>query len=103
MRKGMEWFGMNNRAWVWNRTMQGGMEGNTIITNWMKLLKTPAFFIISFRNMNTSCEFISEPPMVEKTEEKKSKNEERKNETILPPIQRTGTTPKTPRIHRVNQ
>ena len=36
VRKGMEWFGMNNRAWVWNRTMQGGMEG--IITNWMKLL-----------------------------------------------------------------
>lgn len=52
--------------------------------------------------MNTSCEFISEPPMVEKTEEK-SKNEERKNEMILPPIQRTGTTPKTPRIHHVNQ
>ena len=20
VRKGMEWFGMNNRAWVWNRT-----------------------------------------------------------------------------------
>ena len=57
--KGMEWFGVNNRAWVWNRTMQGGMEGNTIITNWMKLLKTPAFFIISFRNMNTSCESSS--------------------------------------------
>ena len=53
--------------------------------------------------MNTSCEFISEPPMVEKTEEKKSKNEERKNETILPPIQLTGTTPKTPRIHRGDQ
>ena len=34
--------------------------------------------------MNTSCEFISEPPMVEKAEEKKSKNEEGKNETILP-------------------
>ena len=83
--------------------MEGVMEGKTIITNWMKLLKTPAFFIISFRNMNTSCEFISEPPMVEKTEEKKSKNEERKNETILPPIQLTGTTPKTPRIHRGDQ
>ena len=83
--------------------MEGVMEGKTIITNWMKLLKTPAFFIISFRNMNTSCEFNSEPPMVEKTEEKKSKNEERKNETILPPIQRTGTTPKTPRIHRAYQ
>ena len=83
--------------------MEGVMEGNTIITNWMKLIKTPALFIISFRNMNTSCEFISEPPMVEKTEEKKSKNEERKNEMILPPIQRTGTTPKTPRIHRGDQ
>ena len=53
--------------------------------------------------MNTSCEFISEPPMEEKAEEKESKNEERKNETILPPIQRTGTTPKTPRIHRAYQ
>ena len=41
--------------------------------------------------------------MVEKTEEKESKNEERKNEMILPPIQRTGTTPKAPRIHRGNQ
>ena len=85
------------------QNMEGVMKGNTIITNGMKLLKTPAFFIISFRNMNTSCEFISEPPMVEKAEEKKSKNEEGKNEMILPPIQRTGTTPKTPRIHRVNQ
>ena len=83
--------------------MEGVMEGNTIVTNWMKLLRKHAFFIISFRNMNTSCEFNSEPPMEEKAEEKNSKKEERKNEMILPPIQRTGTTPKTPRIHRAYQ
>ena len=32
-RKGMKWCGVNNRACVWNRTIEGGMEGITIITN----------------------------------------------------------------------
>ena len=33
MRKGMEWFGVSSRACVWNRAMEGAMEGNTILTN----------------------------------------------------------------------
>ena len=34
----MEWFGVNNRAWVWNRTWKVSWKEKTIITNWMKLL-----------------------------------------------------------------
>ena len=37
VRKGMEWFGVSSRAWVWNRTWKVSWK-ETIITNWMKLL-----------------------------------------------------------------
>ena len=53
--------------------------------------------------MDSSCDFINKLQKAGKTEEKSSKNKERKNQLILTPIHRGRRTPKAPRIHSVNQ